>query len=86
MFVALGAWPSKAEILQGCAVLGGVASKAEIVQGLGHNPVKWSSCRAMPDLGLWPRGMEIVRVCISSAAGLVGMARQSRDLAGLCRP
>jgi hypothetical protein len=30
--------------------------------------------------------MEIVRVCISSAAGLVGMARQSRDLAGLCRP
>jgi hypothetical protein len=32
-----------------------------------------------------PSGMEIVLVCISGA-GLGGMARQSRDRAGLCRP
>jgi hypothetical protein len=48
---ALGAWPGRAEILQGCAGLRGVAGKAEILQG-------W---------GLWPRETELLQVCAGLA-------------------
>jgi hypothetical protein len=67
----LRACPSRVEILQGSAGLGGMASKAEILQGCGgHSPAKRSSCRVVQALGLWPSGMEIMRVCISGTAGL----------------
>jgi hypothetical protein len=51
-----------------------------------HGPAKWSSCRAVPALGPWPSRTEIVGVCISGVAGLGGVYRQSRGLAGRCSP
>jgi hypothetical protein len=51
-----------------------------------HGPAKWSSCRAVPALGPWPSRTEIMSVCISGVAGLGGVYRQSRGLAGWCSP
>jgi hypothetical protein len=60
---ALGACTGRAEILQGCAGLGGIAGKAEMCRAGGHNTVKQSSCRAVQALGGggWPGGDVNVR-------------------------
>jgi hypothetical protein len=54
-------------------------------QALGHRLAEWILCRAAQASGVWPRGTEIMHVCISCVAGLGGMYLQSRDLTGLCR-
>jgi hypothetical protein len=77
----LGGWPGRAEILQGCSGLRGMAGKAEMCRAGGHSPAKWSSCRAVQVLDMRPgrdcaglcrpgglRGLvEIVNVCGSLA-------------------
>jgi hypothetical protein len=51
------AWPSKAELLQGCAGLGNLASKAEIVQGWGVWPSQGELLQGCAGLwGTWPGG------------------------------
>jgi hypothetical protein len=83
---ALGAWSGRAEILQGCAVLGGVVSKAEMVQGRGLQPSEKGFLQGCAGLAVWPSRMEIVYVCISSMAALgmwTSRAEITQDCAGL---
>jgi hypothetical protein len=91
---ALVAQACGVDIVQACAGLEGTAQwnrdcacvYFRCGSSCGHVPAKQRSCRPVQALGSWPSGMEIVRVCISGMAGHEGVAWQSRDCAGLCRP
>jgi hypothetical protein len=51
----LGVQPSETELLQGCAIIGGMAGKAEIVQGWGAQTTKTELLLGFAGLeGAWP--------------------------------
>jgi hypothetical protein len=57
----LGVWPSRAEILQGCAGLGDMAGKAEIVQDWGVWPSEAQLLQGYAGLGSLAGKAEIVQ-------------------------
>jgi hypothetical protein len=59
-----GAWPSKTELLQGCAGLGSLAGKAEIVQGWGATFVEGTVCSTLYIFGAFVKNKVGIAVWI----------------------